>query len=211
MRARGWLVVVACFALAGCTQSAATPAASPAPALHGTVPEQRPLRPAFTLTDTSGATYDFRARTAGRVTILYFGYTHCPDECPTTMADIATALRRLPADVARQVTVVFVTTDPQRDTRSVLRTWLDRFNPSYVGLTGAPAEVQAAERSVGVVPAVRESAAPSDHVGQYAVSHFAAALVYGRDDRVAALYPSGVTPGDYAADLPVLVKGRTTS
>lgn len=219
MRLRRVAPVLAGLLLTACGQATTATVASPAPsasstdssasmpALHGSVPSQHVARPSFTLTDTSGATFDFAARTKGRVTLLYFGYTHCPDQCPTAMADIATALREVPASVRQQVMVVFVTTDPERDTPTVLRRWLDRFNPTYIGLTGTPAQVRAAQKAAQIMPATKESAAPSDHVGQYAVSHFAATLAYGRDDRLATLYPTGVTPADYAADLPVLVKG----
>jgi protein SCO1/2 len=69
----------------------------------------------FTLTDTSAAPFDFRQQTQGYVTLLFFGYTHCPDLCPLHMANIAFALKQLPANVAEQIKVVFVTTDPRRD------------------------------------------------------------------------------------------------
>ena len=97
-------------------------------------------RPSFTLTDTSGAAYDFATATKGRPTLLFFGYTNCPDVCPTTFADIAVALRKLDPSVASQIQVVFVTTDPARDTPQVIREWLDRFDADlptpFVGLTG---------------------------------------------------------------------------
>ena len=75
----------------------------------GLIPPQP--RPSFTLTDTSGTGYAFGRATAGKPTLLYFGYTHCPDVCPTTMADIGQALRQLPTDIQRRTQVVFVTTD----------------------------------------------------------------------------------------------------
>src|SRR4051812_20650406 len=76
-------------------------AAATAPPLHGAVPVgARATRPSFRLVDTSGAPYDFFHRTSGHVTFLYFGYTHCPDECPTSMADVAAALRRTDPAVA---------------------------------------------------------------------------------------------------------------
>ncbi|HEU5035034.1 MAG TPA: SCO family protein [Mycobacteriales bacterium] len=175
--------------------------------LHGAIPSQRSVKPQLTLTDTAGHPYDLRKQTQGKVTLLYFGYTHCPDECPTSMADVATALRKVGPDVARQVAVVFVTTDPWRDKRHVLRAWLDRFSPSFVGLTGTPAQIAGAEVEMGMPVSKREPAKKSDHVGRYAVAHFAAVMVYGRDNRLTTLYPSGVAPTDIAADLPVLVKG----
>ena len=73
-------------------------------------------KPKFTLTDTSGAQTDFWKKTEGHVTLLFFGYTRCPDECPLHMANIAAALKLIPASVAKQIEVVFVTTDPDRDT-----------------------------------------------------------------------------------------------
>jgi protein SCO1 len=187
-------------------------AGKPAPtsvALHGASPDSPQPRPEFALVNTSGAAYDFHAETAGHLTLLYAGYTHCPDECPTSMADIASALRQLPPDQARQVQVVFVTTDPWRDSAKVLRTWLDRFHPPepYVGLTGTPTQLAAAEVAMGMPVATRKPAPKSYGSGKYSVSHFAGVLVYGRDNRLATIYPSGVAPADIAADLQVLIKG----
>ena len=204
----------AAVALAGCgggssnSSANTTPGASP-PALHGAVPNGQQPRPEFRLVDTSGHLYDFRAATHGRVTLLYAGYTHCPDECPTSMADVAAALRAVPPSVADQVTVVFVTTDPWRDNATVLRRWLDKFHPPhpYVGLTGTPTQVAGAEVALGMPVATRQAAPKSYGSGKYAVNHFAAVVAYGRDDRLATLYPSGVTPADIAMDLKVLVEG----
>ena len=197
---------------AGCGGSSGpktAPAAATHVALHGAQPVTSQPRPEFTLVDTSGHTYDFQQQTHGKVTLLYFGYTHCPDQCPTSMADIAAALRSLPASVASQVTVVFATTDPWRDNAKVLRAWLDRFRPPepFIGLTGTPGEIAGAETTMGMPISSREPPAKGQKAGQYSVSHFAAVIVYGRDDRLATLYPSGVVPADIAADLKVLVKG----
>src|SRR3954454_5669775 len=193
---------------AGCAGTSQAPRALPSnAAYHGVEPLPVPPRPSFVLTDTDGKRFDFAAETKGRPTYVYFGYTHCPDECPTAMADIAAALRRTDPAITKQVAVVFVTTDPWRDTRPVLRTWLDRFSPSFVGLTGPPAQVAAAEVAMGMPISKREAAPKRYGSGKYAVTHFAAVLAYGRDGRVATLYPSGITPAEIAADLPVLVKG----
>ena len=78
-------------------------------------------KPRFVLTDTSGAPFDFWNRTRGTVTLLFFGYTYCPDQCPTHMANIGAALKKLPPGVAGQVQLIFVTTDPARDPPAVLR------------------------------------------------------------------------------------------
>ena len=199
--------------LAGCgsgsgTQSVHAPSPSAA-ALHGASPDSPQPRPEFTLVDTAGASYDFQAKTAGHLTLLYAGYTHCPDECPTAMADVAAALRQLPTGEAAQVQVVFVTTDPWRDSAKVLRAWLDRFHPPlpYVGLTGTPTQLAAAEVAMGMPVATRKPAPAAYGSGKYSVSHFAGVLVYGRDNRLVTIYPSGVAPNDIAADLQVLIKG----
>lgn len=197
----GALIAVAA---GGCSSPARGGTSRPAarPALHGLLPDAPTARPRFTLTDTGGAAYDFAARTRGRVTLQFWGYTTCSDICPATMADIAAALRRLPDQVRGQVTVVFATTDAGRDTPAVVRRWLDRFDGSFVGLTGTAAQLAGAQRAAGLPMAVRETVAG----GNYAVDHFAAVTAYARDDRVAAVYPAGATAGDYAADLPVLVE-----
>jgi len=203
--------VATTLALTACGGGSAQPGAalspSSAPVLHGVVPDRPMAKASFRLIDTSGKRFDFATATAGKVTLAYFGYTHCPDECPTAMADVATALRKVDPSLRRQVAVVFVTTDPWRDTRRVLRTWLDRFDPSFVGLTGTPAQVAAAEVAMGMPISKREASPKSYGSGKYAVNHFAAVLAYGRDGRVATLYPSGITPAEIAADLPVLAKG----
>src|SRR5579883_721606 len=78
-------------------------------------------KPGFVLTDTSGGAFDFKQRTEGYVTLLFFGYTYCPDQCPMHMTNLGAALKKLPAGIAGQVKLVFVTTDPARDSPQVLR------------------------------------------------------------------------------------------
>jgi protein SCO1/2 len=154
-------------------------------------------RPGFTLTDTAGAPFDFAAATAGRPTLLYFGYTHCPDECPTTMADVAVALRTVDRGLAERVRVVFVTTDPARDTPAVLAEWLGRFDRGlpgrFVGLTGNQAGIDAAQRAAGV-PLAEDG-------GQ---THSTLLLLYGADDAAHVAYDSANGPRDITHDLPLV-------
>ena len=110
-------------------------------------------KPRFVLTDTSGAPFDFWKRTQGSVTLLFFGYTYCPDQCPMHMANIGVALKKLPPGIADQVKLVFVTTDPARDTPLQLRRWLDNFDKHFVGLTGTEAALEAVQKTAGVPPA----------------------------------------------------------
>jgi len=213
---------------AGTSSTAAAPTVAETAAFHGVEPQPVPSRPDFVLRTTAGAEYDFLEQTQGRPTLLYFGYTSCPDECPTAMADIAAALRSTPTDLRRQVEVVFVTTDPERDTPPVLRRWLDGFSQDYVGLVGTQAEVDAAQVATGVAPAGREGpiptlpgrpdehehaqgTAPHTHAGPlgYGVGHANVIFAFDTSDRLPVLYPGGVRPSDIAADLPLLAQGAT--
>src|SRR5439155_5437622 len=88
---------------------------------HGGLVSPPLAKPKFTLTDTSGAPFDFRLKTQGYVTLLFFGYTRCPAECPMHVANVAMALLTLPTEVRAQIKLVFVTTDPVRDEPHILR------------------------------------------------------------------------------------------
>ena len=114
------------------------------------MPTPLPSLPHFTLTDTAGHPFSFAARARGKLTYLYFGYTHCPDVCPLTMANLAAALRHVTPAVRRKVLVVFVTVDPHRDTPSVLRAWLNNYNPSFIGLTGSEQAIRRAALDSGI-------------------------------------------------------------
>jgi hypothetical protein len=110
----------------------------------------------FTLVDTSAVPFDFWQKTGGHVTLLFFGYTRCPDVCPLHMSNIAMALKQLPTHVVDQIKAVFVTTDPARDTPAVLRSWLDHFDKRFIGLTGSDAAIEAAQRAAAL-PASRKA------------------------------------------------------
>ena len=190
---------------------------------HGVEPQPVPPRPSYVLTDTAGNRFDFAEQTRGRPTFVYFGYTNCPDECPTAMADIFTALRLSKRELREKAKVVFVTTDAKRDTGPVLRRFLDQWSPDFIGLTGTQAEVDAAARASGVPPgqigpepstlpgkpdehAHKPETAPHAHFGPlgYSVAHSAVIYAYDASDRLPVVYPGGITPTDIAADLPVL-------
>lgn len=151
-------------------------------------------KPSFTLTDSTGASYDLAARTAAGPTLLFFGFTHCPDVCPTTMADVALALRDVDPAVAEATTVVFVTTDPARDTPEVLGEYRDRFDAdlptSFVGLTGDQEQIDQAQLAAGV-PLAQDN-------GE---SHSALLLLYGTDGEADVAFDAGNTGRDIAADL----------
>jgi protein SCO1/2 len=98
----------------------------------------------FTLTDTDGESFDFRKETDGKIALLFFGYTYCPDICPMHMATLATALRELEPVVREQVRLVFVSVDPDRDTPERLGQWLTAFDSSFIGVRGTIEEVSRA-------------------------------------------------------------------
>ena len=158
-------------------------------------------KPRFTLTDTAGLPFDFRRETEGYVTLLFFGYARCPDQCPLHLANIAMGLNKVPTAVADQVKVIFVTTDPARDSPAVLRSWLDRFNARFIGLTGSEAAIEAVQRAAHVPAAQKMARASHD----YAVGHASFALVYTKDNLAHVIYPSGMSQDDWAHDLPNLV------
>jgi protein SCO1/2 len=165
-------------------------------------------KPKFTLTDTSGAPFDFSVKTQGYVTLLFFGYTHCPDMCPLQMSTLAQAYRKLPPVIADRFKVVFVTTDPARDTPQVLRSWLDHFDKRFIGLTGSQAAIDAAQVSAEMAPA-KKSTVRSD--GNYEVGHSLFVFAYTKDNLAHVLYPGGVQEADWAHDLPFLPSETWTS
>ncbi len=160
-------------------------------------------KPDFTFTDSKGAPFPFVAKTAGKVTLLFFGYTHCPDICPVHLANIAAVLDKLPDEIQRDVLVIFVTTDPARDSLSVLDHWVKGFSPAFIGLTASDSVLAAAQAMVKLLPAERDSV--RDASGGYAVGHAATVIAYTRDGRGRVVYPFGTRQRDWAHDLPALV------
>lgn len=169
----------------------------------GTVLENGLPKPSIPLTDTSGQSYDIATRTEGRVAAVYVGYTNCPDVCPTTMADLAVAVRSLTPEQRAQVDVVMVTSDPERDTTTRMRQWLDAFDRSFVGLTGAYADVQQAATEMGI-PIEPPVTQPD---GTVVVDHGAQVLLFGRTGPAKLIFTSGFTPSDVAHDMALLLEG----
>lgn len=171
--------------------------------LQGVVIDPPQPKPTFTLTDTDGQAYDFAAETEGKLTLLYFGYLNCPDICPVHLAQIAETFDRVP-DVARDAEVVFVSVDPDRDSPSEIREFLDNFDNRFVGLTGTPEELEAAQTAVGVPTAV--------YVGEgddYTVDHAGWVIAYAPDGMSHSIYPFGVRQSEWNNDLQVLAEIRS--
>ncbi|MFD5079728.1 SCO family protein [Streptomyces sp. NPDC058371] len=170
-----------------------------------TVLDQPFEKPDLVLTDTHGKKYDLRAETKGRPTLIYFGYTHCPDVCPLTMNNLAVAKKQLPKAEQDKLRIVFVTTDPDRDTPAALGEWLKGIDPDVVGLTGDFSTIQAGARTLGI------SIEPSkkDKNGKVVSVHGTQVIAFSpKTDGGYVLYGEDATVDDYIKDLPKLIKGE---
>ena len=154
-------------------------------------------RPDFVLTDMNGDVFDFRRDTEGKLALLFFGYTYCPDVCPVHMASIAAVKRDLSVDEQRRMRVVFVTADPRRDTSERLLSWLGNFDTDFVGLRGSEAEVDSIMLSLALPAAIRDTAAGPD----YAVGHASQVIAFPPGDGFRVIYPFGTRQADWKHDL----------
>jgi protein SCO1/2 len=155
--------------------------------------------PDFQLTSTDGSAFDFARDADAPVTLLYFGYTSCPDVCPTHMAALGRALDELTPGQRDQVDVLFVSVDPTVDTPEHLRSYLDGFGPGITGLTGTTDAVNDALASIAL---------PQTAVGADAdepPKHPSSVLGYTADGRAHVVWPFGTTPDTYAHDLRMLI------
>lgn len=199
-------VVVA--ALTGCGGTTST--SSTTADLHGFTSDPVQRVGAVRLPEVSpgahGAPMTVRAG-AGGLLLTYFGYTSCPDVCPTTLADVRQALERLPAGQRRRVSVAMVTVDPRRDTAAQLNGYLRHFFPRWHALrTTDPVALRRAERPFGAVSRI----GPTRKDGTYDVEH--SAVLYAVDDRgvVRVNWAFGTSAADIAADLRRLLGDRTS-
>lgn len=132
---------------------------------------------------------------AGKVTVVLFGYTSCPDVCPTTLSAASAGAAQLGA-AARDVRILFVSVDPARDTPAVLRTYARAFGPRVTALTGAPQALADTARAFRASWSITRAAD-----GTIEVSHTGRVYLFGRDGRLAALLPPGASSARYAAEL----------
>ena len=132
-------------------QAGATRSASMESREKGGIVLQEPReKPDLTLTDTDGEKYDLLKETEGKPTLLYFGYTNCPDACPLMMSNLAVAKSKLSKKQQEELQVVFITSDPERDTQERLDKWLRMQDTDFIGLTGDFDTIQAGADSVNV-------------------------------------------------------------
>ena len=181
------LVLALCFAIAGCDPGQ--------PAFNSIDITGAPYARDFALTDSSGkprALADFK----GKVVAVFFGYTHCPDVCPTTMADLAAIKQKLgPAGDGLQV--VFITLDPERDTNPMLQSYVPKFDPSFIALRGDADQTAKTAKEFKVFYQKVAGDAPD----AYTLDHTAGTFVFDRDGKIRLFVKYGETPDRVQADL----------
>jgi protein SCO1/2 len=175
-----------------------------------------PARPKFRSTDITGVDYgkslaltghDGKPRTLadfrGKAVVLFFGFVHCPDVCPSTLAEVAGVMKALGDDAAR-VQVLFVTVDPERDTAEVLSKYVPAFHPSFLGLYGDAEATQRTAREFKVFYEKRAGSEP----GSYSVDHSAQSYVLDPSGRLRLFVRHERIAADLAADLRTLLREK---
>jgi len=168
----------------------------------GVTVDQQYTLPDVTLTDTDGADYNLAKKGKGRYTLLFFGYTNCPDICPTTLADLASTMRALPKSDRADIRVVFVGVDTHRDTPKVIRGFLDKFDRSFTGLTGKPADIKKAAAAAHVPYQVPEHPKSKNYV----VQHGTQIVLYGPHGKSRLLFTGNTESQDITHDLKLIEK-----
>lgn len=139
---------------------------------------------------------------ADRYTVLYFGYTTCPDICPTTLADLGKA-EQLMGTAAERMQVIFITVDPERDTPQRMRNYLAYFSPNFIGLSGSLEDTERVASQLGVV---YEKRYHSDSATDYLMDHTATVIVLDPQRRPQIIFPYGVTGEQMASDLLAVIR-----
>lgn len=140
------------------------------------------------------------------ITLVYFGYTFCPDVCPLTMVDVRDALAQLDPAERERVQVIFISVDPERDTPELLDQYLSAFDPAFIGLTDDFEKIQAVMQPFG---AFAEKEVVEDSAAGYLVSHTARLYLLQANDGVLLTYPFGFEPEDLSSDLTYLLNEKS--
>lgn len=200
-----WLVLLAgVFVLAACAGSDAGSSGQASAAvdddgLRGVALDEPLDKPDMDLVDADGAPWNLREETDGHLTFVFFGYTSCPDICPVHMANLSSVFDRLASPTTDQVRVVFVSTDPARDTPERMGEFMSSFDSDFVGVTGDLDEITAGMRELDLPPPVHEE---PDEDGFYEVGHPAQLLAFlPDDDKAHVAYPWGTRQQDFVHDI----------
>jgi len=202
--------VALALVLAGCGSS--DPSTSPVAnvsiqdddGLNGVVLPKPYTAPSVTLQDGRGGTYDPATDAKKPLTLVFFGYTHCPDICQVVMATVASALTRLDDGERAKVAMEFVTTDPARDTREVVRRYAARFDPSFDGLTGDLPTIVRFAKAFGV-PIQRGTKLAS---GGYDVTHGTQVVGLRPDGTAPFVWTQGTDPASLTQDIQKILEDK---
>lgn len=193
------LIVIVVMALAGVLLTWALAFAAPYQ-LHGSEITTQVPAPQISLTRADGAAFDINALN-GRIVLVFFGYTSCPDVCPTTLAD----MKRVKTDLGERagaVDFVFITVDPQRDTPERVQAYASGFEKSFIGLSGSEAELEPVWQGYGVFRQIQESGSAAG----YLVDHSARVYLVDKRNHLRVTYAYGTPVEDIAADIRYLLK-----
>ena len=194
------LVGLAAFLLIGVVAAGVFLFSKPASFRGTTYAEPYPVAPEIELTRVGGTSFRL-SEMRGKVVMLFFGYTSCPDVCPTTMAELKQALEKL-GDKADQVQVLFVTVDPERDTPERAQEYVNHFNSDFIGLSGTEQDLAKVWNGYGVF---REIVDGTSAAG-YLVNHTARVTVIDQDGNLRVSFPFDTPVEDVVHDLKLLLK-----
>lgn len=162
--------------------------------------EPYPAAPDISLTMANGETYRL-GEGEGKITLLFFGYTYCPDVCPTTLAELKLAMDLL-RDDADQVQVVFISVDPKRDTAETVQKYVQRFNPNFIGLSGTLEELEPIWNGFGVYREIVEGTSETNYI----INHTARVTLVDQNGSMRLTYGFQTPPEDIAHDIEILLK-----
>jgi protein SCO1/2 len=175
---------------------------APSAAFRGTVyAEPYPPAPEIELPRGNGDSFQL-SELRGNIVLLFFGYTSCPDVCPTTMAEMKSALEKIGEEKARNVKVIFVTVDPQRDSPERVQEYVNHFNDEFIGLSGTESELQKTWTDYGVFRQIVEGTSAAG----YLVDHTARVTLIDQDGSLRVSYGFETPVDDIVHDLKLLLK-----
>ncbi|MBL8062842.1 MAG: SCO family protein [Anaerolineales bacterium] len=167
---------------------------------HGTVIQSPDPSHDFKLTGVNGdvSLSDYR----GKLVLIYFGYTFCPDICPATLANVAQALRDMGDEKASEIQTIMISLDPERDTPEKLAAYVTHFHPTFIGITGSQDDLITITTLYGIFFQKKEGSSATD----YLIDHTATLMVIDREGYLKLVFPFGVTSKEIAEDLEYMLR-----
>ncbi|MDP1545424.1 MAG: SCO family protein [Anaerolineales bacterium] len=200
MNKRTFLVGVAAFAVVALAILLTALFSRPANFRGTLYGEPFPLAPEISLTDASGNPFRLNDN-RGKITLVFFGYTFCPDVCPTTLAELKLAVDQLNVADASRVQVVFISVDPERDTIEGVQKYVERFNPDFIGLSGTQAELEPIWSGFGVYREIVDGTSATNYI----INHTARVTLIDQNGNMRLTYGFQTPPADIAHDIELLL------